>query len=112
MMIDGKQMTMDAAIIKAGSNGSQMYEIMMDEKTVRVELDILYPMEVYMEMRKVRHASILTDQYLYDCKQRRKLAVFSLGLWPYTSLLYEMLALSILYDLDGSYPHVLYELSL
>ncbi|XP_067936807.1 zinc metalloproteinase nas-13-like [Watersipora subatra] len=52
MMIDGKQMSIDDAIIKAGSNGSmsKMFEIMQDEDSVMVELDMLYKIHTYNKM--------------------------------------------------------------
>ena len=54
MMIHGKKMSMDKAIMEAGKKNSKMFELMQDDHTVLLELDMLYPMETYVEMRKVR----------------------------------------------------------
>lgn len=52
LWIDGKEMSMDEAIMEAGEKmGINMMEMMADKDTMRMQLDMLFKMETYMNMK-------------------------------------------------------------
>lgn len=91
MMIDGEEMSMDDAIIKAGSNGSmsKMYEVMQDNETVMVELDMLFKMETYSEMVK-EMTSVAEDQAAGRSRSKRKAIRSTAYRWTNNRVPYEL----------------------
>jgi len=86
MMIEGQQMSMDDAIMKAGKDGemSGMFEIMQgkDEdgrEMVMVEMDMKYPMETYNKMREEMTAA---EDEEGGARKKRKAILGSTYRWP------------------------------
>lgn len=92
MMVDGEQMTIDDAIIKAGSKQgmTKMFELMQDDKTVMVELDMLYDMSKYMEMRKEMTMESDRDREQGSRKKRKAIAPASYYRWTNARIPYEV----------------------
>jgi len=95
MMIDGKQMSIDDAIVKAGSNGSMtgMYELMQGKddqgnEMVMVEYDMLYKMDTYNSMREEMTMAEEADQE--GGRKKRKAIAASRYRWPNNRVPYEI----------------------
>lgn len=91
-MIEGEQMTIDGAIIKAGSKEgmTKMFELMQDKDTVMVELDMLYNMTKYMDMRKEMTMEEARDEQQGSRKKRKAIIPSTYYRWPNARVPYEI----------------------